>query len=612
MRRGSPCLPSPRAASPRSSGTRTPRLPRPARRTSGNPFFVTEILAALRRHGPRDVRDAVLARAARLDPRAQSVLDAVAVVPRGAELWLLEAITGNDLDGLERASPRACSGASGRRSPSATRSRASRSRSRSHRMSGSSSTPARSTRWRAPGTATPIRPASPTTPRRPTTARRCSPTRPPPASAPRGWGRIRRRPPSSSGRCATPTPSTRPRGPISSSASPTRRTSSLHRRRDRRPAARPRRARAGEGPPAPGRRASLAVPAGLVLGRQRRRDARGAPAVQLLEAHPPGRELAMAYSNLAQLRMLASDLPGATQWGTKAIALAEELDETETLAHALNNVGSAELVRGDAAGREKLERSLALALDAGLDEHVARAFTNLGSITARRVTYRGRGVSHGRDRLLHRARPRRLGHLHDRLPRPGRARPRPAPRPRRSAESVLEHPGVTAPVRIPPLVVLGRIAARTGARPVARPRRGEGAPRAPGSSSASAPSRSRGPRRAGWRASRSASTPRPRTCWPRASPAITTGGSSVSWPSGAGARGCATTTSPRRTPRALPSRARRPPRRGRAPLGVNRLPLRGGACPRPRLRRGRAARRARGAARPRRDPGRAAGRADAP
>ena len=73
-------------------------------------------------------------------------------------------------------------------------------------------------------------------------------------------------------------------------------------------------------------------------------------ALEKLEPLPPGPELAMAYSNLAQLQMLDHDLAGTLQWGTRAISLAEELGETETLVHALNNVGSARAYAGDAAG----------------------------------------------------------------------------------------------------------------------------------------------------------------------------------------------------------------------------------------------------------------------
>ncbi len=64
-------------------------------------------------------------------------------------------------------------------------------------------------------------------------------------------------------------------------------------------------------------------------------------ALDVLEPLGPGPELAMAYSNLAQLRMLDHDLEGTLQWGNRAIALAEELGETETLVHALANIGAA-------------------------------------------------------------------------------------------------------------------------------------------------------------------------------------------------------------------------------------------------------------------------------
>jgi DNA-binding CsgD family transcriptional regulator/tetratricopeptide (TPR) repeat protein len=59
-------------------------------RTAGNPFFVTEVLADGTGRIPRTVRDAVLARAARLGPAASELLDAAAVIPGRAELWLLE------------------------------------------------------------------------------------------------------------------------------------------------------------------------------------------------------------------------------------------------------------------------------------------------------------------------------------------------------------------------------------------------------------------------------------------------------------------------------------------------------------------------------------------
>jgi DNA-binding CsgD family transcriptional regulator/tetratricopeptide (TPR) repeat protein len=62
------------------------------RRTGGNPFFVSEILADPGSSLPDSIRDAVLARRERLSPEAKQVLDAVSVVPGAIERWLLEAI----------------------------------------------------------------------------------------------------------------------------------------------------------------------------------------------------------------------------------------------------------------------------------------------------------------------------------------------------------------------------------------------------------------------------------------------------------------------------------------------------------------------------------------
>jgi DNA-binding CsgD family transcriptional regulator len=102
-------------------------------------------------------------------------------------------------------------------------------------------------------------------------------------------------------------------------------------------------------------------------------------AIALLEPLPPGRELAMAYGNVAQVRMLSHDLTSASLWGSRAIELAERLNDVDILAHALNTVGTAELQAELAVGWTTLMLSLELAAAAGLDEHVARARVNLAA-----------------------------------------------------------------------------------------------------------------------------------------------------------------------------------------------------------------------------------------
>jgi DNA-binding CsgD family transcriptional regulator/Tfp pilus assembly protein PilF len=130
-------------------------------------------------------------------------------------------------------------------------------------------------------------------------------------------------------------------------------------------------------------------------------------AIATLEPLGPSRDLAMAYSNLAQLRMLGADAAEAVRWGTKAIGLARELGDREAEMHALNNVGTALSGAGDVIeGRAQLARSLDLALADDAHEHAARAYTNLAStaVTNRSFTDADRhlqaGITYCTDRDL--------------------------------------------------------------------------------------------------------------------------------------------------------------------------------------------------------------------
>ncbi len=64
--------------------------------TGGNPFFVTEVLAGEGGDVPPTVEGAVLARASRLSPGANRLLEAASVVPGSIEIWMLEALAGED------------------------------------------------------------------------------------------------------------------------------------------------------------------------------------------------------------------------------------------------------------------------------------------------------------------------------------------------------------------------------------------------------------------------------------------------------------------------------------------------------------------------------------
>ena len=76
------------------------------RTTGGNPFFVTEVLAAqaagaAAHRVPASVSDAVLARAARLGPAARALLDSAAVAGPRIEPWLLRDLAGAEATAID-------------------------------------------------------------------------------------------------------------------------------------------------------------------------------------------------------------------------------------------------------------------------------------------------------------------------------------------------------------------------------------------------------------------------------------------------------------------------------------------------------------------------------
>jgi DNA-binding CsgD family transcriptional regulator len=97
-------------------------------------------------------------------------------------------------------------------------------------------------------------------------------------------------------------------------------------------------------------------------------------AVALLEGVEPGRELAMAYANLATTCAAGARSAEAVLWGGRALELAERLGETEVAVHALATLGGCEFAQ---AGPAKLEQSLERAQRAGLAEQVGRTYVLL-------------------------------------------------------------------------------------------------------------------------------------------------------------------------------------------------------------------------------------------
>lgn len=188
----------------------------------------------------------------------------------------------------------------------------------------------------------------------------------------------------------------------------------------------------------------------------------GDMAIAALEAFPDSRELAMALSGRSQLAMLAYERERAIELGTRAIALAREIDDLQTVAHALTNVGSALLGGPDhEQGAALLEDAFKLARQIGSDDHAARALINLGVGTLFRTRIDNgaleRALSFAREREL-------LGYEQYALGvranlRLLRGEWEAAEADARASLDMGEHPGVSL---CPALTALGRLQARRG------------------------------------------------------------------------------------------------------------------------------------------------------
>jgi DNA-binding CsgD family transcriptional regulator len=110
-------------------------------------------------------------------------------------------------------------------------------------------------------------------------------------------------------------------------------------------------------------------------------------AIAVLASLAPSPELARAYANRADLAMEAHEVDTAIESALRAIELAQRLDCTEILCDALNALGITRLIIGDTAGWADLHRMLQLALAARSQEHVARAYNDLAAMAVSRRQY---------------------------------------------------------------------------------------------------------------------------------------------------------------------------------------------------------------------------------
>jgi DNA-binding CsgD family transcriptional regulator/tetratricopeptide (TPR) repeat protein len=347
------------------------------RLTLGNAFYVTEILAAGSGRLPETVRDAVLARVALLEEPARRLLEAVAVVPRRAEVALLEAIAPAETQHLDEALASGVLRAAG----DAVAFR--------HELA----------RLAVEGEISPHR-------------RRELHTAILTALAESGDDARLAHHAEEAGDADAVLRHALPAARAASAASSHREAAAQYRRALRFAGGLDARARAevlaahahecqltgaheetiearrealrlfeelGDELAAADMLARLANP---LIGANRHPEAERASleAIERLERHPLGPELVNAYATQAYLRMLARDNADGVVWGERALSAAEELGDEDGVMFALNMIGTSHLMGGEIErGVEYLLRSLELARAAGSELRIAGALGMLGS-----------------------------------------------------------------------------------------------------------------------------------------------------------------------------------------------------------------------------------------
>jgi DNA-binding CsgD family transcriptional regulator/tetratricopeptide (TPR) repeat protein len=364
-------------------------------RTAGNPFFVTEVLAAGTDAVPDTIRDAVFARAARLSEPARLLLDAVAVVAQHAELWLLEAMAPTALDRLDECL----------RSGMLTAERDGIAfRHELARLAVEEAlSPDRAVALHERALAALVEPPSGV----PDCARLAHH-----ADAAGDADAVLRFAPAAA-RDATAVEAYREAAAQYARAlryaerlSPVERAQLLEDRAyacyltdhtgeaiEALEVALDLRRELGD------RRAEGDVLRRLAEilwcpGRTAEAERLARESVALLETLPPSPELAMAYADLAAKCLGAALRDEAAAWGTRALELAEPFGDTETAVYALGTIGT---VRYGADGAKVLEAALARARDAGVVEQAARLYNLLSgcAVSARSCTVARRYVDEG-------------------------------------------------------------------------------------------------------------------------------------------------------------------------------------------------------------------------
>jgi DNA-binding CsgD family transcriptional regulator len=350
-------------------------------KTGGNPFYVTEVLAESGTEVPATVRDAVLARAARLSARARRLLESVAVIPQAVDFPLLEALAPEEAECLDEclASGMLRDEAVGvtfrhelarlaiEESIPASRRAALHARALQTLVGSGSADPARLAHHaEAAGDAEAVLEFAPAAAER---AARMNAHR----EAAEQYARALR--------FAEGLPLARQASLWERLAEERQITDAAGDALEAREVALESYRELGDGAKVGVQLHKLSA---LLrrLGRPAEAEQAALDSIHVLERLPAGPELAEAYSHRAYLSMIRDNVAETREWGEKAMQLAENLGNREIAAETLVTVGASEAYTGTEGGLAKLQNAVELARGIGPDPPIARPLGVLAAAAA--------------------------------------------------------------------------------------------------------------------------------------------------------------------------------------------------------------------------------------
>jgi DNA-binding CsgD family transcriptional regulator/tetratricopeptide (TPR) repeat protein len=198
-------------------------------------------------------------------------------------------------------------------------------------------------------------------------------------------------------------------------------------------------------------------------GRRAESDHYCAEAMEVLELLPPGRELARVYAIRADLDMESHECESAIEFAQRAAALAEQCADNQVLADASTVLGTARLIVGDPSGWNDHLRGLELALAGGFQAETAGAYSDISAMAVSRrhyeqaAHYLSAGLAYCEERDLDLLRPYMLAYRARMNFERGRWLEA-----SEDAEAALRHPRASTAARIPALRLLGHLRIRRG------------------------------------------------------------------------------------------------------------------------------------------------------